>query len=435
MEKIGIIDLGSNSARLVIVNLFQDGYFMVVDELKESVRLGQDMERDGFLKPQRVAETIKTLKMFRKLCDASGVSRIITVATEAVRKAKNQRSFLDEIQEYGKLLPLLKFINQDGRYRYIASGSALGVELSRTSSIPMGSITIERLFPLDFEEFLWAAGVAKDLIAYLRSIFKEGKEVDDAIHTVMMAHLRTYLLTGGLPEAVRLHFEGSSIDTVRKLHTEILDFYAADCAKYDSGHRLQIMRIYRMLPSFMEQKKKRIVYKKIDPKSARADRYADEFDYLSACGVALPALAVSNPVFPLLESATKNLLKLYLNDVGLLSSQFFAGNVRPVLEDVPSVNLGSLYETFVAMELSAHSHHLFYYDNREKGEVDFLINDYDNLCILPIEVKSGRDWQIHSSLTRMVTEGARKGIVLCNSNKARHREGITYLPVYMAAFL
>ena len=98
MEKIGIIDLGSNSARLVIANLFADGYFMVVDELKESVRLGQDMERDGFLKPARVAETIKTLKMFKKLCDASEVSRIITVATAAVRRAKNQRSFLDEIQ-------------------------------------------------------------------------------------------------------------------------------------------------------------------------------------------------------------------------------------------------------------------------------------------------------------------------------------------------
>ena len=98
MEKIGIIDLGSNSARLVIVNLFADGYFMVVDELKESVRLGQDMERDGFLKPARVAETIKTVKMFKKLCDASGVTRIIAVATAAVRRAKNQRSFLDEIQ-------------------------------------------------------------------------------------------------------------------------------------------------------------------------------------------------------------------------------------------------------------------------------------------------------------------------------------------------
>jgi exopolyphosphatase/guanosine-5'-triphosphate,3'-diphosphate pyrophosphatase len=98
MEKIGIIDLGSNSARLVIVNLFAEVYFMVVDELKESVRLGQDMERDGFLKPARVAETIKTLKMFKKLCDSSGVTRIIAVATEAVRRAKNQRSFLDEIQ-------------------------------------------------------------------------------------------------------------------------------------------------------------------------------------------------------------------------------------------------------------------------------------------------------------------------------------------------
>ncbi len=98
MEKIGIIDLGSNSARLVIVNLFEDGFFMVVDELKESVRLGQDMERDGFLKPQRVAETVKTLRMFKRLCDVSGVNRIIGVATEAVRRAKNQRSFLDEIQ-------------------------------------------------------------------------------------------------------------------------------------------------------------------------------------------------------------------------------------------------------------------------------------------------------------------------------------------------
>ena len=98
MEKIGIIDLGSNSARLVIVQLFGDGHFMVEDELKESVRLGHDMDRDGFLKPQRVAETIKTLKMFKRLCDASGVERIIAVATAAVRRAKNQRSFLDEIQ-------------------------------------------------------------------------------------------------------------------------------------------------------------------------------------------------------------------------------------------------------------------------------------------------------------------------------------------------
>ena len=97
MEKIGIIDLGSNSARLVIVELLGDGHFIVIDQLKESVRLGKDMERDGFLKPARIAETIKTLRMFRKLCDAYEIERIIAVATAAVRRAKNQRSFLDEV--------------------------------------------------------------------------------------------------------------------------------------------------------------------------------------------------------------------------------------------------------------------------------------------------------------------------------------------------
>ena len=170
MEKIGIIDLGSNSARLVIVNLFQEGYFMVVDELKESVRLGQDMERDGFLKPQRVAETIKTLKMFRKLCDASGVSRIITVATDAVREAKNQRSFLDEIQancgikikvltaEEEATLVYRGVINTmdvpKGLILEIGGGSTKIVYYNRRNmlnyaTLPFGSVTLTDMFAKD----------------------------------------------------------------------------------------------------------------------------------------------------------------------------------------------------------------------------------------------------------------------------------------------
>lgn len=170
MEKIGIIDLGSNSARLVIVNLFQDGYFMVVDELKESVRLGQDMERDGFLKPQRVAETIKTLKMFRKLCDASGVSRIITVATEAVRKAKNQRSFLDEIQANCGLKIKVLSAEEEATLVYrgvintmdvpkglileIGGGSTKIVYYNRRNmlnyaTLPFGSVTLTDMFSQD----------------------------------------------------------------------------------------------------------------------------------------------------------------------------------------------------------------------------------------------------------------------------------------------
>ena len=151
MEKIGIIDLGSNSARLVIVNLFQDGYFMVVDELKESVRLGQDMERDGFLKPQRVAETIKTLKMFRKLCDASGVSRIITVATEAVRKAKNQRSFLEEIQaNCGIKIKVLTAVEEATSARFFFSKKFFANPSLTSSTSPFLPVPFTSCFKMTF---------------------------------------------------------------------------------------------------------------------------------------------------------------------------------------------------------------------------------------------------------------------------------------------
>lgn len=170
MEKIGIIDLGSNSARLVIVNLFADGYFMVVDELKESVRLGQDMERDGFLKPQRVAETIRTLKMFRKLCDSSGVTRIIAVATAAVRRAKNQRSFLDEIQASCGIKIRVLTAEEEAIYVYrgvintmdvprgiileIGGGSTKIVHYNRRTilnheTLPFGAVTLTGLFSDD----------------------------------------------------------------------------------------------------------------------------------------------------------------------------------------------------------------------------------------------------------------------------------------------
>ena len=170
MEKIGIIDLGSNTARLVIVDMFADGHFMVVDELKESVRLGQDMDRDGFLKPQRIAETIKTLKMFKKLCDARKVDRIIAVGTAAVRRAKNQRSFLDEIQvscnitirvlseEEEALLVYRGVINSmdipKGLILEIGGGSTKIIYYNRRNvlgfaSLPFGAVTLTDLFASD----------------------------------------------------------------------------------------------------------------------------------------------------------------------------------------------------------------------------------------------------------------------------------------------
>ena len=168
MERIGIIDLGSNTARLVIVEMLGDGHFMVIDQLKESVRLGKDMERDGFLKPQRIAETIKTLKMFRKLCDAYEIERIISVATAAVRRAKNQRSFLDEIVANTGIK--LKVLSAEEEATYVYRGVINTMDISKGLILEIGGgstkvIYYNRRNLLHYETLPFGAVTLTDLFA------------------------------------------------------------------------------------------------------------------------------------------------------------------------------------------------------------------------------------------------------------------------------
>lgn len=189
----------------------------------------------------------------------------------------------------------------------------------------------------------------------------------------------------------------------------------------------------------MENKKKRIVAKDISGlKGDRFSRYQDEFEYLVTSGIALDVHAISNPRFPLIESEQKNLLKLYLNDVGLLTSQLYHHNLNPILGDEKSINLGSVYENVVAQELKAHGQILYYYDNRQKGEVDFLIDDYSNLSILPIEVKSGKDYTTHSALNNMLSikdYNVHSAIVFSNNKEVICKKEVTYMPIYYVMFL
>ena len=193
-----------------------------------------------------------------------------------------------------------------------------------------------------------------------------------------------------------------------------------------------------MLPSQMENKKKRIVAKNIQgQKGDRFNRYQDEFEYLVSSGIAININAISNPQYPLVESAQKNLLKLYLNDVGLLTAQLYHNNLQPILNDEKSINLGGVYENAVAQELNAHGYRLFYYDNRQKGEVDFLVDDYYNLTPLPIEVKSGKDYTIHSALNNLLSTkdyNIKSGVVLSNAREVRQVNNITYMPIYYVMF-
>lgn len=365
--------------------------------------------------------------------------QVSSLAGAKMKEKENTLIFIDEIQAYPHLFPLLKFLADDNRYTYIASGSLLVVTLFKSPALPAGYTRIERMYPLDFEEFLIATGAGQIILDALRTRFLERQVLDENMHTHILNQLRKYLLIGGLPQAVNTYIETSNIHEVRTVHNDIRQYYKADASQYDREHRLVVHRLYDLIPSNMENKKKRVIVKEIEGKGRRqSSQYLDEYEYLISSGIALNVQAVSEPAFPLTQSVTKNLVKFYLNDPGLLSSVLYGDNIRAVLDDDRSINLGALYETVVACELKAHGHELFYYDNRSRGEVDFLINDYDNLTALPLEIKSGRDYKIHSAISNLVSNGGyriKKGIVFSNSREIREEKGILYLPIYFIMFL
>lgn len=352
---------------------------------------------------------------------------------------KDTLVFLDEIQSYPHLMTLLKFLNEDGRYRYIASGSELGVALTQTPSVPIGSIAIEQMYPLDFEEFLLAMGCAQATIDGVEECFKKGQSLNDSLHNYMLQQFKIYLLVGGMPDAINKFIENRNIAHVRDIQRDIHALYRIDASQYDDEKKLVIRNIYDLIPSNMENKKKRIVVKNIEGKAGHKQfsDYADEFEYLTNSGVALAVRAISNPKFPLIESESKNLLKLYLSDVGLLTNLLYATNINAVLGDVCSVNLGSVYESVVAQELHAHGYALHYYDNKQRGEVDFLIDDYSTLTVLPIEVKSGKDYKVHSALDKFLATTdyhITRAVVFSNEQNVHVEQGITYMPIYYVMF-
>lgn len=360
------------------------------------------------------------------------------IAGNKMGNKDNTVIFIDEIQEYPQFLTLLKFLKQDDRFTYICSGSLLGVTLLKTPSIPIGSIDINHMYPLDFEEFLLANGFNSSAINVLKQNFENLTSLDETTHNKMLDLMKKYLFTGGMPDAVNSFLKNQNIMEVRRIQSTISDLYGDDASKYDREHKLKIKRIYDLIPSTLENKKKRIVVQDIEGiKGKRFSSYQNEFDYLISSGIALEVKALSTPVFPLIQSSNKNLLKLYLNDVGLLTNILYKHNIRAILNDEKSINLGAVYESFVASELKAHGYNLFYYDNKANGEVDFLIDDYNNLSVLPLEIKSGKDYTIHSAINKFIKNkdyNVKRGFVLSNERKIFEEDNIIYIPIYFIMF-
>lgn len=390
-----------------------------------------NMEEDK--QSNRLFENARTVEDF--------MIALSTIAGAKMKDSEKTLVFIDEIQAYSHLLTLAKFLVEDGRFTYIASGSQLGIALKTTQSIPIGSIELLSMYPLDFEEFLIANGVGELLINEMRRKFEAKESLNESLHMKVMDYFRKYLLVGGMPSAVNTYLSEHNMVSVRNIHRDISLLYKNDAAKYESEslRKLKIQRIYDMVPSNLEKVKKRIVAKDIElKKGKRMADYQDEFEYLISSGITLEVQAISKPSYPLVENSGKNLLKLYMSDIGLLTGILYHNDVLPIMNDKCGVNLGSVYENVVAQELKAHGFKLYYYDNKKNGEVDFLIDSVDLMSVLPIEVKSGKDYYIHTALNNLLKVDEYKisnGIVFSNEEKVYNNGNVIYMPIYYVMFL
>ncbi len=343
--------------------------------------------------------------------------------------------FFDEVQLCPEIVTAIKFLVDDGRYRYIMSGSLLGVELNNLRSVPVGYMEVKEMYPLDLEEFMWAVGVNEDVIASLKKSWEEKKHVDDFVHKKMMDVFRLYLIVGGMPAAVMSYKENNNLQDVMASQREIISLYKKDISQYDEKRSLKIKEVFDLIPSELNSKSKRFFIKDINAK-ARAEMYENEFLWLKNAGVAIPVFNVDEPKLPLKLASSRNLFKLFSNDVGLLACQYSDGIQLKILTGDDAINHGSVYENVVAQELLAHGFdELYYYNSKKMGELDFIL-EYDG-NVFPVEVKSGKDYSRHRALNNILTcpeYDIPQAVVLCNNN-FEVKDNVIYVPIYMMMFL
>lgn len=342
--------------------------------------------------------------------------------------------FFDEVQKCDNLITAIKFLVDDGRFRYILSGSLLGVELKDIKSEPVGYMGIKEMFPLDFEEFIINMSVSSDVISNLHGCWSSRRRVDNIVHEKMMKLFRLYLIVGGMPAAVAEYIKSNNVNTVMGVQQDIIALYRRDISQYAQKDKLKIKEVFDLLPSELDAKNKRFILKSLN-EHAKYQRYENSFLWLKDAGVAIPVYNVNQPKVPLKLSETRNLFKLFSNDVGLLAAQYAQGIQLHILNGDSSVNIGAVYENVVAEELISHGFSPYYYNNKRRGEVDFIISSGDK--VIPIEVKSGKDYHGHTALSNMMDDypgTCYEAIVLCNGN-VESVDGIYYVPVYMIMFI
>jgi len=342
--------------------------------------------------------------------------------------------FFDEVQDCKEIVTAIKFLVDEGSYRFILSGSLLGVDLKDIRSAPVGYMDIYEMYPLDFEEFALANGVSTRIIDSLREAFTARTPVDAIVHEKMMDLFRLYLIVGGMPSVVARYLATNNLQEVAQEQRAILALYRQDIAKYDPNNKLYLEDIFALIPSELNSKNKRFVLKNLN-ENFKFSRYQNSFLWLKNAGVALPTFCVTEPTVPLMLNKSANLFKLFLSDVGLLAAMYMDGIQLKLLNREKDINFGSIYENAAAQELKAHGYDLYYFNSKKQGELDFVIEKGGE--VLPIEIKSGKDYARHAALDNVMgnPDYAIPTAYVFQNDNVKVDGKIAYLPVYMLMFL
>lgn len=376
----------------------------------------------------------EAISVFENVTSANEILLRLSAITATPMLPGETLIFFDEVQKCDNLITAIKFLVDDGRYRFILSGSLLGVELKNIKSQPVGYMGIKEIFPLDFEEFIINMGVSQNVISTLQQCRENKQAVDPLIHDKMMQLFRLYLVVGGMPAAVSEYKASNNINHVMRIQQDIIALYRMDITQYAQKDRLKIKEIFDLVPSELNAKNKRFILKNLN-EHAKFSRYEDSFLWLKDAGVVIPVYNIEEPKLPLKLSETRNLFKLFSNDVGLLASQYAEGIQLKILMGNNDINIGAVYENVVAEELLAHEIFPYYYNNKRRGEVDFVVSI--NGEVVPIEVKSGKDYHNHTALSNIMADYPNtpyNPIVLCTGNIEVVGQ-ITYMPLYMIMFI
>ena len=351
----------------------------------------------------------------------------------------------DEVQQYPRARQLIKYLVADGRYDYLETGSLIRLKKNvQDIIIPSEEEHIE-MFPMDFEEFLWAMG-DEATVPLIRRCFETRKPLGQPLHRKVMKDFRQYLLVGGMPQAVLAYLDGKNFEAADEAKRRILRLYRDDVSKFAEGYEDKVFAIFDGIPGQLSKKEKKYTLSSLD-KNARFRTFEDSFIWLSEAMVVNTCFNATDPNVGLALSADHTKQKCYMADTGLLVTLTFMDKsytdnelYRAILFDIMDINEGMLMENMVGQILRTNGHKLYFYsrsDNEHREnhmEIDFLITEGKKIS--PIEVKSG-NYRSHSSLDKFRTKFSSKvgQSYILYTKDVMTKDNILHLPLYMAMCL